>query len=231
MTTGIVTLLVLLAQAVPLVRSEKVRPKTPPPRMTNESTERADARAMAWWVQWVHDHPEVGDLAWENLGEEDRAEVGRRVEETLCRTNPKCLRVSDGASRPLPGEGAWEEADKERLEKAAEDKRCSANQKCAGERVAKDLCEYIASLASTKTEIKCRHQLAHSEVTLGSPSRIRRARMNSVCPDDRSRFSDYETFGELNGLVEELNRTILEQKAQYKQASHKTFSDRVCRDL
>ena len=130
----------------------------------------------------------------------------------------------------MPGEGVWEEAEKADAEKAAEDARCAADPKCGAEQIARVLCENISKQAAVRTEIKCRHQVLDAGL-LATPALRRRAQTNSVCPEDRSDFSEYDSFGELNALVDEFETEITEQKARYKEIARKAFSPKVCRHL
>jgi len=228
MKAEILALLVIVTMA-PVVQAA---PKSRQSGTASGSKEQPETQAKAWWLEWRQKHPEAADMTWESLEPEYKEEVEARVVEDHCRTSPgtdrRCLEAERGGYRPLPGEDRMkEEADQAKAEEAAEETRCAANSKCETERIARVVCENIANQAAVKTEIKCRHQLLDSK--LMAPARSRRARMNSACPEHRSDFSEYDTFGELNALVEEFETAISEQKTRYRDAAKKAFSERICR--
>jgi len=227
MMTCPVTLLTILAMAATADGAPKTRHSE---TTTSVSKDQPETRARTWWLEWQRKHPKAANLTWEDLGEEDKEEAASRAEEARCSADPKCMEVPRGGHRLLPGEGVWEEAEKADAEKAAEDARCAADPKCGAEQIARVLCENISKQAAVRTEIKCRHQVLDAGL-LATPALRRRAQTNSVCPEDRSDFSEYDSFGELNALVDEFETEITEQKARYKEIARKAFSPKVCRHL
>lgn len=189
---------------------------------------KGPATAAEWWAVWQTKHPTAP--AWDRLSLDDQEEVGARLADEQCAANPKCLRVPAGGGRILPGETADEAMGVP--QKQAEAAACAANPKCAGEEIARILCENLSNRDRAKREISCRKRVLTARVT-GKSRKAQHDLALAACgsEDERASFNDYESFGELDSLVGELDALITEQKGQYKAATRKTFTEKACKDL
>lgn len=189
---------------------------------------KGPATAAEWWAIWQTKHPSAP--AWDSLSDFDQEEVGARLADEQCAANPKCLRVPEGGGRILPGETADEAMGEPQKQAAAA--ACAADPKCAGEGIARTLCENLSNRDKAKREVACRKRVLTARVT-GKNKNAQHDLALAACGsnEERAGFRDYESFGELDGLVGELDTLIMEQKGQYKATTKKAFTERVCKDL